>query len=81
VVQGQPRQIVRETPISKITRANGLEVWLKCLLCKCEALSSNPQKEKRGHTTQCFGLHLAQQKSSRHFCVSEHSVPPCDSQA
>jgi hypothetical protein len=29
VVRGQPRQINQETPISKITEQNGLEVWLK----------------------------------------------------
>jgi hypothetical protein len=29
MVQGQSRQIVCETPISKITRKNELEVWLK----------------------------------------------------
>jgi hypothetical protein len=28
-VGGQPRQIVRDTPISKITTQNGLQVWLK----------------------------------------------------
>jgi hypothetical protein len=28
VVQGKPGQTILETPISKITRANGLEVWL-----------------------------------------------------
>jgi hypothetical protein len=29
-VQGQPRQIIHELPISKIPQKNGLEVWLKC---------------------------------------------------
>jgi hypothetical protein len=44
-VQGQPRQIVLETPISKITRAKwtvGVVQVVECLLCKGEALSSNP---------------------------------------
>jgi hypothetical protein len=41
----KPRQIVHETCISKITRVKGLEVWLQLvesLLCKSEALSSDP---------------------------------------
>jgi hypothetical protein len=28
-IQGQSRQIVLKTPFPKITRKNGLEVWLK----------------------------------------------------
>jgi hypothetical protein len=50
-VRGQPRQIVHKTPISKIIRAKWTAVVTQevaCLLCKCEALSSNlsPTKKK-----------------------------------
>jgi hypothetical protein len=40
-VQGQPGEIVCETPISKITRAT------EQLLCRCEALSENPSPTKK----------------------------------
>jgi hypothetical protein len=49
-VWGQPRQIVWETLISKITRAKwtgGVAQALECLLSKCKALSSN---HSRTHT-------------------------------
>jgi hypothetical protein len=51
-VQNQPREIVLETPVSKITRAKwteGVAQAVKHLLCKCEALSSNasPTTNKR----------------------------------
>jgi hypothetical protein len=49
VVQGQPRQIVCETPISKMIRAKWTESSdevVECLLCKCKALSSNPSPTK-----------------------------------
>jgi hypothetical protein len=51
-IPGQPRQIVHETPISKITRAKrpeGMAQAVECLLCKHEALSSNssPIKKKK----------------------------------
>jgi hypothetical protein len=45
LVWGQPRQIVQETPISKITRAKwtgGVAQAIELLLCKYEVLSSNP---------------------------------------
>jgi hypothetical protein len=50
-VPGQHRQIVRETPISKITRTKwtgGVVQVVEHLLCKHEALSSNssPQNKK-----------------------------------
>jgi hypothetical protein len=41
----EARQIGHETPISKITSAKwtgGVAQAVKCLLCKCEAQSSNP---------------------------------------
>jgi hypothetical protein len=41
VVQGQPRQIVCEDPISKILRT-GVAQEVEYLLCKGKALSSNP---------------------------------------
>jgi hypothetical protein len=46
-VQGQPGQIVHETPFpknnqSKIDWRTGSSDT-ECLLCKCEALSSNPR--------------------------------------
>jgi hypothetical protein len=42
-VQDQPGQTVHETPISKITRAKWTEGVVQVhLLCKLEALSSNP---------------------------------------
>jgi hypothetical protein len=49
VFQGQPGQIVLETPISKITRANGLRYYSngECLLCEFKALSSNPSLTKK----------------------------------
>jgi hypothetical protein len=49
-VQGQPRQIVLETPISKITRAKwtgSVAQALECLLFKCAALRSNPDSTKK----------------------------------
>jgi hypothetical protein len=52
---GQSRQIVCETlsPISKITRATwtgGVAQAIEHLLCKCEALNSNPNlKKKKNH--------------------------------
>jgi hypothetical protein len=49
-VQGQTRQIVQETPISKITRekwTGGVVKVVECLLCKHEALSSNPSSTKK----------------------------------
>jgi hypothetical protein len=45
-VGGQPRQIVRKTPISKKIRAKwpiGVSQEVEHLLCKCKALSSNPR--------------------------------------
>jgi hypothetical protein len=48
--QGQPRQIVPETPISKITRAKwtgSVAHVVEYLLCKCEALNSNPSPPKK----------------------------------
>jgi hypothetical protein len=50
MVQGQPGQIVHETPISKITRAKwtgDVAPAVEHLLCKCEALSSNPSPPKK----------------------------------
>jgi hypothetical protein len=52
VVQSQPKKVVLMTSISKITGAEwsrGVAQVVECLLCKCEALSSNPcpaQKKK-----------------------------------
>jgi hypothetical protein len=52
MVRGQLRQIVRETSIYKITRVTctgGVAQAVEGLLCRCEALSSNPsptQKKK-----------------------------------
>jgi hypothetical protein len=49
-VQGQPRQIVHETPTSKITRAKwtgDVTQVVECPLCKLEALSSNPSPTKK----------------------------------
>jgi hypothetical protein len=43
-VSSQPRQMSLEDPISKITRSNGLVVYLKHLFCKCDALSSEEKK-------------------------------------
>jgi hypothetical protein len=45
--QGQPRQIVQETPSAKWT--GGVAQAVHCLLCKGEALSSNssPTKKKK----------------------------------
>jgi hypothetical protein len=48
IVQGQPRQIVHETPISKITRAKwtgGVTQAVQHLPCKHEVLSSNPSTD------------------------------------
>jgi hypothetical protein len=47
--RGQPRQMVYETPISKITRENLLEVAqeVECLPYKHEALSSSPIPTKK----------------------------------
>jgi hypothetical protein len=45
MVQDQPRQIVHEIPISKITRAKwtvGMVQVVEHLLCDCKALNSNP---------------------------------------
>jgi hypothetical protein len=52
MVLGQPGQIVCETPISKITRANwtgGVAQAVEHPLCKYKTLSSNsiPQKKKK----------------------------------
>jgi hypothetical protein len=49
-IWGQPRQIVPETPISKITRAKwtrGVAQVAEDLLSKCEVLSSNPSPKKK----------------------------------
>jgi hypothetical protein len=55
MVQGQPRQIVHETLISKISRAKwtgGVAQVIRHLLFKCEAPSSNsnPTKKKKFRT-------------------------------
>jgi hypothetical protein len=50
MVQGQPRQTVHETPISKITRAKwtgGVTQAVEHLLCKHKTLSSNPSPTKK----------------------------------
>jgi hypothetical protein len=50
MVPGEPRQIVSETPIPKITRAKwtrGVAQVVENLLCKCETLISNPSPEKK----------------------------------
>jgi hypothetical protein len=50
MVQGQPRKIVQENPISKITRAQwtgGVAQAVEHQLCKCKALSSNPSFTKK----------------------------------
>jgi hypothetical protein len=49
-VQDQHKQIVHETPISKISRekwTGGITQAIECMLCKYESLSSNliPQKK------------------------------------
>jgi hypothetical protein len=49
VVRSQPEQIVRETPISKITTAKwiaGVSQVVEHLHCKCDALSSYPSPTK-----------------------------------
>jgi hypothetical protein len=51
-VLGQPREILHQTPISKISRAKwagGVAQVVECLLCKCQALISNfsPKKKKK----------------------------------
>jgi hypothetical protein len=49
-VQGQPGQIVHKTPSPKITRAErtgGVAHEVEHLLCKPEALSSNPRLIKK----------------------------------
>jgi hypothetical protein len=48
-VQGHPRKIVCETPISKITRAKwtgDVAQAVELLLCNCKTLSSNPTPTK-----------------------------------
>jgi hypothetical protein len=48
LVPGQPKQIVPETPIFKITRAKwteGMAQAVEQLLCKCEALSPNTHQK------------------------------------
>jgi hypothetical protein len=43
-VEGQPRQTVHKTPISKITTAKwtgDMAQMLECLFCKCKPVSSN----------------------------------------
>jgi hypothetical protein len=59
-VQGQPRQIVHETPISKITRAKwagDVTQATESLLCECVALSSNPSPTKKSHGMVIYGVH------------------------
>jgi hypothetical protein len=51
-VWGPPRQIVQETPISKITRAKwarGVAQAVEFLLYKCKGLSSNTSPTKKNH--------------------------------
>jgi hypothetical protein len=51
VVQGQSGQIIRETPISKISRtkwSGGAAQAGEHLLCKHKALSSKPQSYQKG---------------------------------
>jgi hypothetical protein len=53
--RSQPRQIVHETSISKITTAKwtgGVTQAVKHLFCKCEALSSNLSPTKKKKKTQ-----------------------------
>jgi hypothetical protein len=59
--QGQPRQIVLETPSSKITSAKWTEPVAQVaehLLCKCKALSSKSSpiksKQKNVHNSVFF---------------------------
>jgi hypothetical protein len=56
-IQGQPGQIVGETPpISIKTRAKngGVAQMIKHLLCNCEALSSNPIPIKKERARICL---------------------------
>jgi hypothetical protein len=49
-VQGKPRKIVQETPISKITKTKQIGDVVQEVdhqLCKCEAPSSNPSTPKK----------------------------------
>jgi hypothetical protein len=74
-VPGQPKQIVQETPISKITRAKwtgGMAQAIEHLLCKCEALSSNPSLTKK---KKILVPHPAKKERTNHFrwpvCLQE----------
>jgi hypothetical protein len=55
-IQSQPGQIVFNTPISKITRANwsgAVAYVVECLLCKClKFLNSNPTPTKNQNKIQ-----------------------------
>jgi hypothetical protein len=49
-VQGQPGQIVHQTPIYKTATTKwtgGMAQVIEHLLCQCEALSSNPNPRKK----------------------------------
>jgi hypothetical protein len=62
-VQGQSGKIVQETSISKITRAEtgGVVQAVELLLCKHEALSSNPSPTKKNtHTYKMVSISSAQ---------------------
>jgi hypothetical protein len=69
-IQGQPKQIVLETPSPKLICAKwtgGVAHAVECLLCKCQALSTNHSptkkkkkeggKEKKGTILLCIAAH------------------------
>jgi hypothetical protein len=67
VVLGQPKQIVHETPISKIIRTKwtrGMDLSVEFLFCKRKALSSSPvqthtkKKERKKEKVKVFYLFI-----------------------
>jgi hypothetical protein len=59
VVQGQPRQIVHEIPISKIIRTKwtaGMAQVVECLVRKGKGLNSNRPPQKKTKQTKCSFL-------------------------
>jgi hypothetical protein len=78
-VWDQPGQIVLETPISKITTAK----WrcakvAECLVCKCEALSSNSRPIKRTLKTWVAKLHreVKMRFFGPHSVITTWVLPP-----
>jgi hypothetical protein len=70
-----------QDPISKITRANwiaGMSKAVECLLCKHEALRSNPSPMKKKYLFSVLGVKpRVSHRLGKHFTIELHLTPVC----